>query len=84
MVFGNGPGGRFSSDPRRRRCGVAAAVVRMIPGTTRWETGGGVSVISVGHVLAIPRAELLAFALCLEGPRAPSITVGALVKECAQ
>eukprot|EP00959_Pyramimonas_sp_CCMP1952_P031179 653612-Pyramimonas_sp.AAC.1 len=41
VVLGDGSGGRFSSDPRRRRCGAAVVSARRIPGTSAREVVGG-------------------------------------------
>ena len=71
VVFGDDSGGKHSSDPRRRRCGVAALVIRQVPGSEEWETVGRVSGILVGRLQTSPRAELFAFCLCLEGTRGP-------------
>ncbi|CAK0827382.1 unnamed protein product [Prorocentrum cordatum] len=63
-VFGDGSGGRFSVDPRRRRCGAAIAFLARGP-DGKWQAAAGRYVPLVGSRQTVPRAEILAFVLAL-------------------
>ena len=70
VVFGDGSGGQFSSDVRRRRVGAAAVVMEITPHGLR--RLAGVACGLDGRRQTVPRAELRAFALALasfEGPQ---------------
>eukprot|EP00959_Pyramimonas_sp_CCMP1952_P227796 4762873-Pyramimonas_sp.AAC.1 len=64
MVYSDGSGGRFSDDPRRRRCGSAIC-------SLRWSQGECIVQAAVSRPLLgarqiAPRSEIQAFCLALE------------------
>jgi ribonuclease HI len=64
-VFGDGSGGIFSSDPRRRRCGTAIVIMQRGPEGV-WVPAWGRALPLAGRRQTVPRAEIFAFVLALE------------------
>ena len=78
-LFGDGSGGKFTADPRRRR--VGAAFCAMIPdGEGGWSFHGG-TVGGLAGRQTVPRAELLAFALACERTRWKIISL--IIVDCS-
>ena len=73
VAFGDGSGGQFSSDVRRRRVGAAAVVMELTPqGLCRL---GGAACGLDGRRQTVPRAEMRAFALALASFSGPLLYV---------
>ena len=66
-VFGDGSGGRYSDDPRKRRCGAAVATVWWCAQSGQWKQGAMKVRPLAGPLQSVPRAETLALAMALEG-----------------
>ena len=63
-LFGDGSGGQFTDDPRRRRVGAGYCAVAPDGEGGRRFPGGGAGGLAGRQT--VPRSELLAFALALE------------------